>query len=214
MLYDLQRAGLAHDNQEVVSEARACVRSANELIEDLLVLSRYDVAEIEPDIAPMQLHETIAMVVEEFQTGAKQVGSVLKGAPTQAAVLGDPVLCRRVLRNFVGNALKHAPGSRILVGVRRRGRDVALQVFDNGPGMAPRLAETIFDPFVRGEQTEADHVDGFGLGLSISRDLAQAMGGSVAVTSTHGRGSCFELRLPSAPEWRPASGGPASPPTG
>ncbi len=196
MLYDLQRSSLTHGMQEVVEEARVCIRSANELIEDMLILSRYDVSEIEPKIDGIAIGDLIEEVVREFQASAKRGAGSLKRVPTTLMALGDPLLCRRVLRNFVGNAIRHAPGARILVGARRRAHQIAIQVIDDGPGIPRELVDKVFNPFVRGEPTDAHHGDGFGLGLTISRDLAQAMGGAVAVRSAVGRGASFELQLP------------------
>jgi two-component system OmpR family sensor kinase len=116
-------------------------------------------------------------------------------APDEVTVAGDETELRQVVRNLVGNALKHTPpGTPIKVTVRGGGQAV-LTVADQGAGMSPEVAARVFDRFYRaGGRTSAG---GTGLGLSIVRALVKAHGGDVSVRSDPGHGSTFTVSLPS-----------------
>ena len=108
----------------------------------------------------------------------------------------DPDALRRVLGNLVGNAFKHTQaGDAVRVRVRPGSEadgSAVIEVVDTGPGIPPEVMETIFDPFARGgEETE-----GAGLGLAIAKDLTEAMGGRIEVSSEQGAGTCFRVVLP------------------
>jgi signal transduction histidine kinase/CheY-like chemotaxis protein len=114
---------------------------------------------------------------------------------TQGAVLADAMRTRQIIANLLGNAVKYTVRGRIEVRVERRGDLVAIEVADTGPGLSPEELEHAFEPFRRVERTGAG-VNGAGLGLSLSRQLAHLMGGALEASSAVGVGSCFTLTLP------------------
>jgi len=111
------------------------------------------------------------------------------------AVLGDPLRTRQIIANIVGNAVKYTVRGRIEVRVERRGDLLAIEVADTGPGLSGEELDQAFQPFQRIERTGAG-VNGAGLGLSLSRQLARLMGGALEASSAVGVGSCFTLTLP------------------
>ncbi len=111
------------------------------------------------------------------------------------AAVADPARARQILANLVGNAVKYTVRGRIEVRIERRGDWVAVEVADTGPGLSPEELERAFEPFRRIERTGAG-VPGAGLGLSLSRRLADLMGGRLTARSAPGVGSCFRLELP------------------
>jgi signal transduction histidine kinase/ActR/RegA family two-component response regulator len=113
----------------------------------------------------------------------------------EGAVLADPMRARQILGNLIGNAVKYTVRGRVELRVERRGDRVAFHVADTGPGLAPEELERAFEAFRRIERTGAG-VAGAGLGLSLSRDLADLMGGALEAGSAVGVGSCFTLTLP------------------
>jgi signal transduction histidine kinase/CheY-like chemotaxis protein len=113
----------------------------------------------------------------------------------RGAAIGDPLRTRQIIANIVGNAVKYTLRGRIEVRVERRGDQIAIEVADTGPGLSAGEMDQAFQAFQRIERTGAG-VNGAGLGLSLSRQLAKLMGGTLEASSAVGVGSCFTLTLP------------------
>ena len=111
------------------------------------------------------------------------------------AAMGDALRTRQIIANLVGNAVKYTVRGRIEVRVERRENLIAIEVADTGPGLSSAEMDQAFQAFQRVERTGAG-VNGAGLGLSLSRQLAKLMGGALEATSAVGVGSCFTLTLP------------------
>ncbi|NKF23471.1 sensor histidine kinase [Solimonas marina] len=176
------------------------------LINDLLDLSRIEAGQLKLQAAPTQLGDVVDSVVALFtrQAQDKQLPLVAE-VPAQLPMLQvDADRVRQMLINLLSNALKHTQRGevRIVLALRRsdgdaRARDVQLSVTDTGVGIAADELRTIFEPFVQGQRSAAGRrAGGSGLGLSITRQLAQMMGGDISVRSEPGVGSCFTIDLP------------------
>lgn len=113
----------------------------------------------------------------------------------KGAAIADALRTRQIIANLLGNAVKYTVRGRIEVRVELRGDHVAVEVADTGPGLSPEEMEQAFEAFRRVERTGAG-VNGAGLGLSLSRQLARLMGGALDARSAVGVGSCFTLTLP------------------
>ncbi len=111
------------------------------------------------------------------------------------AVVGDLTRARQVLSNLIGNAVKYTVRGRIEARIEQRDGVIAIAIADTGPGLTPEELEQAYEPFRRVERTGAG-VPGAGLGLSLARQLAGLMGGSLLGQSALGVGSCFTLELP------------------
>ena len=145
------------------------------LLRDLALLER-------PHAAAKGL-ELVVHIDPELEQGRK------------GAVLADAMRTRQIMANLLGNAVKYTLRGRIEVRLERRGDVVAIDVADTGPGLSAEELEQAFEPFRRVERTGAG-VNGAGLGLSLSRQLARLMGGTLEASSALGVGSCFTLTLP------------------
>jgi len=151
------------------------------------------------DYAPLDLNRLGADVRELFTGSAADSGIVLDVAvekPSGEAPLGDTLWVRQILINLVGNALRHAAASRIMVRIGADGGKLHLAVTDDGKGVALDAQERIFDEFNNGAGRGPR---GTGLGLAIVRRLARQMGGDALVESTPGHGACFSVSLPALP---------------
>ena len=131
---------------------------------------------------------------------AKGLRYTRKGADKTAAVLADPEKLQQIVLNLLSNAVKFTePGGEITLSSAPRGDCIEIHVSDTGAGISAEKLERIFDPFVQADRRLNQPVQGVGLGLAISRDLAHAMNGEITVESTPGEGSTFTISLPRAP---------------
>jgi CheY-like chemotaxis protein/anti-sigma regulatory factor (Ser/Thr protein kinase) len=133
----------------------------------------------------------------EFSPLAREKGLELRIVPTRAWVSSDRRLLRRVLQNLVSNAIKYTTTGKVLVGVRRRGRKLNIQVVDTGPGIPKSKRALIFKEFQRLEET-AHSVRGLGLGLAIVERIGKVLEHDIDLQSVPGRGSVFAVELPMA----------------
>jgi len=178
------------------------------LVDEVLDLARVESGEVLLSMESFPVAPLLREVVDSVRIRAAAAGHdlVLRVTAPEPVAFGDPQRVLQVLLNLVVNAIKYADPGQIVVG-EEQGSDgsTVLYVRDQGPGLTPHQQDRIFHSFRQLHATG----DGVGLGLAISRRLAEAMGGRLEVTSTLGEGSRFSLCLLSTPE--PAcQGGPAS----
>ncbi len=189
------------------------LEAVEEILGTLLDMSRLDAGQFAPEIRDISLADMFDRLRVEFEPMARAKGLELRFVSTRLWVRSDPRLLRRVLQNLMANAVKYTRSGRVLVGVRRRGDSVVLQVSDTGPGIPPAKHGLIFKEFHRLEETAAT-VKGLGLGLSIVERIARVLGSPVGVTSVQGRGSTFFMPLARGePQTRPVRP-PAAAPVG
>jgi signal transduction histidine kinase len=189
---------------EFVHTMREQVERLTKLTTDLLDLSRLDAGELEVSARSVDLGLLAREVAPEFGPVADRRGSRLQvRTPEESALaLADPDRTRQIIRILLDNALTHTPeGTKVTVTTYNENARAALTVSDEGPGIPKRVQTRMFERFYTG-----DSVGGSGLGLAIGRELAQRMGGRIAVTSSKGF-TALTLDLPPAPA--PASPGAA-----
>jgi two-component system, OmpR family, phosphate regulon sensor histidine kinase PhoR len=146
-------------------------------------------ANIQP--APVALAPIFAQLCRDNEDAANSKGLTLRAHPTSAAVMSDAVLLEGILGNLIRNAVKYTgPGGRVLVGCRRRGAFMKIEVHDTGIGIPPDKLSKVFEAFHRLDSTRAD---GLGLGLFVVRRAVDLLGHSVEVRSDVGRGSSFAI---------------------
>jgi signal transduction histidine kinase/Na+/proline symporter len=165
------------------------------LLGGLLDVARLEGGRLHPRPRPFPLAEVLDPLAAEFGAIAQDGGVRLDVVGTRAWVRSDPHLLRRVLQNFLSNALRYAEHGRVLLGVRRDGLQLRVEVWDTGPGIAPDEQQLIFQEFRRGS---AAGRQGLGLGLSIAQRMAGLLGHPLGLRSWPGRGSVFHLGLPLA----------------
>jgi two-component system phosphate regulon sensor histidine kinase PhoR len=191
------------------------------LVEGLLSFGRLESRQADFQRAPLDLARRLPVWVEEFRTARPTPGHRVdhEQGPAEAVVEADEEALRCAVWNLLENAVKYSPsGGTVCVGLEADARRVAVTIRDNGVGIPRREQARIFDRFVRGEAARAHHIGGTGLGLPLTRLIARAHGGDVAVASEPGRGSTFTIALPLAtsrgsgrreePERRSDGGGP------
>ena len=168
------------------------------LLTDLLEISRFDAGFAMLDAEPVDLAPTVRRVVEALAPLAERVGSELEVILGEAPVIADVDQRRveRILRNLVGNAVEHGEGRPIRVALGGNDTAVAVTVTDHGVGLNPGEENLVFNRFWRADPSRARQTGGTGLGLSISLEDARLHGGRLEAWGQPGAGAVFRLTLP------------------
>lgn len=180
---NLQGIGLALEN-------------LNGMLATLLDISRLDSGGLQPEPSDFHLQPLFDRLTREYTNTAQLEGLSLKVMPTSAVVHSDTTLLETVLRNLLSNAIKYTEEGRILMGVRRKGDRISIEVRDTGIGIKPEHIGRIFDEFWRTPGSSRPDLDSSGLGLSIVERICHLLGTNVRTRSTPGKGSTFSLELP------------------
>jgi signal transduction histidine kinase len=177
------------------------LRAADDLIEDMTTFVRLDAQTLQPSLETVAVGPILLQVAAMLEADAAEKGAHIRTVPSRLAVTADPLWLERVVRNLVNNAIRHAAGRRILIGVRANRAQGALELWcvDDGRGIAEADRDRIFDEYSRGGDAAARATSGMGLGLALSRLMAELMGGSLNLRPTWTRGALFCLCLKLAP---------------
>jgi two-component system sensor histidine kinase MtrB len=197
VIYD-QREDFAPATARTAELLHTQVDRFDQLLSDLLEISRYDAGSATLELEPANLVRLADDAIDGMETLAAQNGSVLRldapGGYFQVEM--DPRRVRRVVRNLLGNAIEHGEGKPIIVTVDSNETAVALSVRDYGLGMTEDAQQHVFDRFWRADPSRRRTIGGTGLGLAISLEDATVHGGTLDVWSAPAAGSCFRLTLP------------------
>ncbi|HET9033483.1 MAG TPA: PAS-domain containing protein, partial [Dokdonella sp.] len=187
----LQR--LNHDEyRESVLNIDGALTSAESLLGGLLDISRLDGGRTRASVEAFAIDEWLRGLAAEFSVLAEERGLQLDYVGSRVWVRSDAQLLRRVVQNFLANAVRHTRSGRILLGCRRRGKHLSIEVWDTGPGIAVADRELIFEEFRRlGHSGE-----GLGLGLAIAERIARLLKHRLRVNSKVGLGTVFAIEVP------------------
>ncbi|HEX5694128.1 MAG TPA: PAS-domain containing protein, partial [Arenimonas sp.] len=183
-------AGTPHE--EALANIDGALVSAEGLLAGLLDISRLDAGGMQPKPHSFRIDDLLQHLAAEFGVLAEQKGLVLDRVPCGAWVRTDPQMLRRVLQNFLGNAVRYTARGRVLVGCRRRGDALAIEVWDTGPGIAEADQAAIFEEFRRLDKGG----QGLGIGLAIAERVARLLDLPLKLRSWPGRGTVFSIEVP------------------
>ncbi len=172
------------------------IKSAEDLLGELLEMSRLRSGQIQVVPAATKIDEVIAEVVADLSLVADNKGVALKAFMPAVEASIDRSALRRMCFNLVANALKFTKDGGVLVGIRRRAGNAVVEVWDTGIGVEPDKAAHIFDEFYQIDNPARDASKGIGLGLAIINHLCKQTGCQVSFASRVGRGSVFRLVIP------------------
>lgn len=173
-------------------------RKLNQHVERVLQVSLLEKELLEVRKDQVDLVQVVSKVVSSFglRAAGQQCEISCQLLLPQAFVRGDAAHLDAMLANLLDNALKYGgPGTKVLVRIFREDKDIVLEVQDDGPGIAAKHREKIFEKFYRVQGGDLHDVKGFGLGLSYVKSIVETHGGTIAYEEAPGRGSIFTIRL-------------------
>ena len=183
------------EDGDLVQNIDASLEAVEEIFAALLDISRLDTGAMQPEMSDFRIDELLQRLDVEFAPLARAKGLALKFMPCALAVRSDRRLLRRLLQNLVSNAIKYTPAGGVLVGCRRRGPCLRIEVYDTGIGIPQSKRRAVFKEFHRLDQG-ARVARGVGLGLSIVERIARVLDCEVVLRSNVGRGSRFSIEVP------------------
>jgi len=194
-----QEKNVSREQQHLTERLSGSLTSAEELLSALLDISRLDAGAMPVHLKDFAIDDILKPLHAEFSAMAEARGLAFDQVSSRAHVVSDPKLLRRVLQNFLANALRYTESGRVLIGCRRRDGQLRIQVWDTGPGISEDQQTVIFREFHRLDSGR-QHERGLGLGLAIVERIARMLDHSIAVDSVLGRGTVFEISVPLSDE--------------
>jgi PAS domain S-box-containing protein len=192
----LESRARAHPElQELTVRIDASMRAAEELLDDLLDVARLDSGVLKPDMSSFSILELLEELRRQYAPLAQARQLRLSIVACQEVVRSDRVLLRRIIQNYLSNALRYTRSGGVVVGCRRRAGELEVVVYDTGPGIDEQLRQSMYAEFSRCEQGSPWGEKGLGLGLSICDRLARLMNHTLTFASCPGRGSAFGVRV-------------------
>lgn len=170
----------------------------DEILASLLDISRLESGALEVRRGPLPLAPLLDGLARETAVIAESRGLRFRYRPSTAWVDSDETLLRRILQNFLANALRYTRRGGILLAVRREGADLRIEVWDTGPGIAEAQHQRIFEEFRRLDTGDDQRERGAGLGLAIVERIARLLDHRISLRSRPGHGSVFAVSLPRA----------------
>jgi signal transduction histidine kinase/CheY-like chemotaxis protein len=199
LLVGLLRERLAQQElRGLADKTHQAVQSMDALFGSLLDVSKLDAGAVKPQPQTLELQDLLQRIGQSYAPLAAAKGISLKVRTGRTlCVHTDPALLERLLGNLVSNAIRYTSHGGVLVGCRRRGNQVVVQVVDSGIGIAPEQQQLVFEEFVRLDPSRSGE-QGLGLGLAIVQRTADLLGLAITLRSVPGKGSVFEVRLTQA----------------
>ncbi|WP_314101560.1 PAS-domain containing protein [uncultured Stenotrophomonas sp.] len=194
MFVSVLRGKLSGDARELSEHVDAALAAQDSILNSLLDISRLESGALQTHVHAFALSPLLETLAREFGLAAQNRGLQLDWVDTRAVVVSDEALLRRILQNFLSNALRYTPRGRVLIGCRRVGDQLRIEVHDQGPGIPESLQGEIFEEFRRLDDG-VDQERGAGLGLAIVERIGRLLGHRISLRSTLGRGSVFAVTV-------------------
>ncbi|MNR78100.1 Autoinducer 2 sensor kinase/phosphatase LuxQ [compost metagenome] len=182
----------------IAGKLQAALKGLVQLLDVLLDISKLDAGAVKVKREVFDLQELLETIDQQFAAVAAEKKLRFIVRPTAVLVETDRALLHSIIANFVSNALRYTPHGKILVGVRRRGAEVEIQVLDTGIGIAAEQSQLIFSEFYQIGNAARRREHGLGLGLAIVKRTADLLQLRTGLQSSPGKGSVFSVYLPRA----------------
>lgn len=199
-LQALSQTHLASPQRRILQNAQAANVASTDMLNTLLDFSRLEAGVVTPRPKAFELQPLLDKIENDLAHLADAKRLIYRTRQTNRAVVSDAALLELVLRNLVLNAVRYTDRGGVLIGCRRRGIDVSIEVYDTGIGIPDNKREDIFREFYQLGNPERDRQKGLGLGLAIARGITTSLGHPLSVSSKEGRGSVFRILVPGTDE--------------
>ena len=170
--------------------------AAEELITTLIEISKLDAGALSPNISHFSVDLILHKLAAEFNLLCQQKGIQFRYQPCHQVIVSDKQHLRRIIQNFLTNALRYTPKGKVLLGCRLRDNSIEIQVWDTGIGIAEQKLTEVFEEFKRIDHPATQEIKGLGLGLAIADRMAKLLNHDLTVTSWQGCGSQFGIVVP------------------
>lgn len=187
-----------HQHQRLIDQVDHALSTIEELLRTILDLSKLDSGALKPSYQPIDTLDLFRSVMFDIMPIARAKGLDLTMRARDAVVVSDPLMLRRILQNLLANAAQYTEKGRVLLGSRRRGDHLRIDVWDTGPGIPPAEQSKIFEEFHRGSAGQRSLGGGFGIGLAIIARMGETLGHKVELCTIVGKGTRFSVNVPLA----------------
>ncbi|GGC07447.1 hypothetical protein GCM10011352_37170 [Marinobacterium zhoushanense] len=184
------------ETNQLVENLDNALRAAEELITAILDISKLDAGALEPNFSHFALDALFQHLAAEFTAVAKEKGLNFHHVSCKRVVHSDQALLRRILQNFLSNAIRYTAKGKVLLGARHQGESLRLEVWDTGVGIPESKLGEVFEEFRRIDNPKHSEVKGLGLGLAITERIARMLGHHLSVRSWPGQGTVFSITVP------------------
>ncbi|QQN67299.1 MASE1 domain-containing protein [Bradyrhizobium diazoefficiens] len=186
----------SRERTKTIERVDAARKELDEMFNSLLDISRLDAGMLTPKITEFPIAHLLQKIERTFNQATREKGLQLRIRRSNAWVRSDPMLLERILLNLVSNAVRYTLRGGIIVGCRRRGETLRIEVWDTGPGIPEDQKQNIFGEFFQVPGQERNRSGGLGLGLAIVDGLRLLLDHRIDLASRVGRGSRFAIELP------------------
>ncbi|MBW7850731.1 MAG: PAS domain S-box protein [Rhodospirillales bacterium] len=188
----------ANPAKQVLDDLERSLDSLNILLDSLLDISKLDAGIVTPKETKFAVASLLERIEADFEPAAAQKNLELRVVQSSLAIRSDPALLSRIVQNLVANAIRYTQRGKVLVGCRRRGGQLRIEVWDTGIGIPATQLKDVFQEFYQIGNQERDRTQGLGLGLAIVERLARLLGVHIDARSQLDRGSVFAVEVPLA----------------
>ena len=183
----------------ILERVESTVRSTEVMFNAMLDVSRLDAGVLVPNIRPIPLAPLLTQLKAEYTPLAEAKDLRLRTRLGEYSVVSDPTLLERVIRNYLGNAIRYTQRGGVLLACRQRNGSLSIEVWDTGHGIPKNRQTDIYEEFYQLHNPERDRSKGLGLGLAIVKRISLLLSHPIRLSSRIGRGSMFSIEVPMAP---------------
>lgn len=198
-------ARLPATESRLLANMESCVSSLNEMLSQLLDISKLDAGVIVPQVVDFSLDHMLDSILAARMSEASKKRLAMRHRKSGIVVRSDPVLLQRIIGNIVSNAILYTQQGGVLIGSRSRQGRTWIEIWDTGIGIPADKTAEIFDEFKQLNNAERNDQKGVGLGLTIVAKMAELLGLKISVKSRLGKGSVFAIEIPPGQSIMPAA---------